>query len=69
MVSLNDDASSQHSSDLSDTRTEHSDDDLVERTTKKTSTVVKTTKKPAAKTEVSSVISIFFYLSKKQLHE
>ncbi|XP_072295286.1 receptor expression-enhancing protein 2 [Eucyclogobius newberryi] len=54
MGSLNDDTLSQLSSDLSDTRTEHSDDDLGERTTKKTSTAVKTTKKPAAKTETQA---------------
>ncbi|XP_020777657.1 receptor expression-enhancing protein 2 [Boleophthalmus pectinirostris] len=53
--SLNDDASSQHSSDMSDTRTEHSDDDLGERTTKRSNTAVKTTKKPtAAKTETQT---------------
>lgn len=55
MGSLNDDASSQHSSDHSDTRTEHSDDDLGERTTKRTIASVKTTKKPApAKTETQA---------------
>uniref|UniRef100_A0AAV2MJN2 Lysine-specific demethylase n=1 Tax=Knipowitschia caucasica TaxID=637954 RepID=A0AAV2MJN2_KNICA len=55
MGSLHDDASSQHSSDMSDTRTEHSDDDLGERTAKRTSTAVRTTKKPAAaKTETQT---------------
>lgn len=53
--SLNDDASSQHSSDMSDTRTEQSDDDLGERTTKRTISTAKTTKKPAAaKTETQA---------------
>lgn len=50
-----DDASSQHSSDMSDTRTEHSDEDAGEKTAKR-NTGVKTTKKPAAaKTEVGHV--------------
>ncbi|XP_034086958.1 receptor expression-enhancing protein 2 isoform X1 [Gymnodraco acuticeps] len=51
-VSLADDASSQHGSDQSDTRTEHSDevDEAVDKAPKRT-TSVKTTKKPAAKTE------------------
>ncbi|XP_013864111.1 receptor expression-enhancing protein 2 [Austrofundulus limnaeus] len=50
-AALADDASSQHSSDLSDTRTEHSDDDLGDKAPKR-STGAKTTKKPvAAKTE------------------
>lgn len=54
-ASLNDDASSQHSSDQSDTRTEHSDDELGERVTKRTISAVKTTKKPAAaKTETQA---------------
>ncbi|XP_074530058.1 receptor expression-enhancing protein 2 [Halichoeres trimaculatus] len=49
-----DDASSQHSSDQSDTRTEHSDDDVGEKAPKR-STSVKTTKKPAAtKTETQT---------------
>ncbi|CAJ1058611.1 receptor expression-enhancing protein 2 [Xyrichtys novacula] len=49
-----DDASSQHSSDLSDTRTEHSDDDIGEKAPKR-STSVKATKKPAtAKTEAQT---------------
>lgn len=51
-TSLADDASSQHSSDQSDTRTEHSDEDVAEKTSKRGSTA-KTTKKPATvKTEV-----------------
>lgn len=49
-----DDASSQHSSDQSDTRTEHSDEDVGEKAPKR-STSVKTTKKPAAtKTETQT---------------
>lgn len=51
-ASLPDDASSQHSSDQSDTRTEHSDEDAADRAPKR-STTAKATKKPAApKTEV-----------------
>ncbi|XP_035505026.1 receptor expression-enhancing protein 2 [Scophthalmus maximus] len=50
-VSLADDVSSQHSSDQSDTRTEHSDEDVGEKVPKR-ATSVKATKKPAAsKTE------------------
>lgn len=41
------DESSQHSSDQSDTRTEHSDEDVVEKVPKRTASV-KATKKPAA---------------------
>lgn len=54
-VSLaSDETSSQHGSDQSDTRTEHSDDDLGEKAPKR-STTVKTTKKPAAtKTETTT---------------
>ncbi|KAL3044954.1 receptor expression-enhancing protein 2 [Trematomus bernacchii] len=54
-VSLADDASSQHGSDQSDTRTEHSDevDEAVDKAPKRT-TSVKTTKKPAAKTETQT---------------
>lgn len=53
-ASLADDASSQHSSDLSDTRTEHSDEDVGEKTAKR-NTGVKVTKKPAAaKTETQT---------------
>ncbi|XP_060903840.1 receptor expression-enhancing protein 2 [Labrus mixtus] len=49
-----DDASSQHSSDQSDTRTEHSDEDVGEKPPKR-STTVKATKKPAAaKTETQT---------------
>ncbi|TWW55001.1 Receptor expression-enhancing protein 2 [Takifugu flavidus] len=49
--SLADDASSQHGSDQSDTRTEHSDEDVVEKAAKRGSTA-KTTKKTATvKTE------------------
>ncbi|TKS72450.1 Receptor expression-enhancing protein 2 [Collichthys lucidus] len=54
-TSLADDAASQHSSDQSDTRTEHSDEDVAEKAPKRVS-AVKTTKKPAAaKTEASSL--------------
>lgn len=53
-TSLADDTSSQHGSDQSDTRTEHSDDDIAEKAPKR-STSVKATKKPAAaKTEVDA---------------
>ncbi|XP_061758048.1 receptor expression-enhancing protein 2 [Nerophis ophidion] len=52
-ASLADETLSQHSSDQSDTRTEHSDEDGVERAPKR-STTVKTTKKAAAKTETQS---------------
>lgn len=53
-MSLADDASSQHSSDQSDTRTEHSDEDVGDKAPKR-STSVKATKKPAAaKTETQA---------------
>ncbi|KAE8286034.1 Receptor expression-enhancing protein 2 [Larimichthys crocea] len=53
-TSLADDAASQHSSDQSDTRTEHSDEDVAEKAPKRVS-AVKTTKKPAAaKTETQT---------------
>ncbi|CAB1413640.1 unnamed protein product [Pleuronectes platessa] len=53
-ASLADDTSSQHSSDQSDTRTEHSDEDAGEKAPKRV-TSVKSTKKPAAaKTETQS---------------
>ncbi|XP_006781572.1 receptor expression-enhancing protein 2 [Neolamprologus brichardi] len=53
-ASLIDDTSSQHSSDLSDTRTEHSDEDVGDKGHKR-STSVKATKKPAAaKTETQN---------------
>uniref|UniRef100_UPI0037E81AA0 receptor expression-enhancing protein 2 n=1 Tax=Semicossyphus pulcher TaxID=241346 RepID=UPI0037E81AA0 len=53
-LALADDASSQHSSDQSDTRTEHSDEDVGEKAPKR-STSVKATKKPAAaKTETQT---------------
>lgn len=53
-TSLADETSSQHSSDQSDTRTEHSDEDVGEKAPKR-STSVKATKKPAAaKTEVNT---------------
>lgn len=53
-TSLADDASSQHSSDQSDTRTEHSDEDVGDKAPKR-STSVKATKKPAAtKTETQT---------------
>uniref|UniRef100_H2RQ22 Receptor expression-enhancing protein n=1 Tax=Takifugu rubripes TaxID=31033 RepID=H2RQ22_TAKRU len=52
--SLADDASSQHGSDQSDTRTEHSDEDVVEKAAKRGSTA-KTTKKTATvKTETQT---------------
>lgn len=55
-ASLIDDTSSQHSSDLSDTRTEHSDEDVGDKGHKR-STSVKATKKPAvAKTETQTKI-------------
>ncbi|XP_067103361.1 receptor expression-enhancing protein 2 [Osmerus mordax] len=48
------DEASQHSSDQSDTRTEHSDEDLAEKAPRRTASV-KTTKKPAAaKTETQT---------------
>lgn len=54
-TSLADDTSSQHSSDQSDTRTEHSDEDVGDKPPKR-GTSIKATKKPAAaaaaKTEV-----------------
>ncbi|XP_068596119.1 receptor expression-enhancing protein 2 [Brachionichthys hirsutus] len=53
-VALSDDASSQHSSDQSDTRTEQSDEDVAEKAPKRAASV-KTTKKPAAaKTETQT---------------
>ncbi|XP_037531812.1 receptor expression-enhancing protein 2 [Nematolebias whitei] len=53
-AALVDDASSQHSSDQSDTRTEHSDDDLGDKAPKR-STGTKAAKKPAAvKTETQT---------------
>lgn len=53
-AALADDTSSQHSSDLSDTRTEHSDEDVGDKAPKR-STNTKATKKPAAaKTEVQT---------------
>ncbi|XP_017279531.1 receptor expression-enhancing protein 2 [Kryptolebias marmoratus] len=54
-VALVDDASSQHSSDQSDTRTEHSDDDLGDKAPKRSTSTAKTAKKPAAaKTETQA---------------
>nr|XP_023010270.1 receptor expression-enhancing protein 2 [Maylandia zebra] len=54
VAALIDDTSSQHSSDLSDTRTEHSDEDVGDKGHKR-STSVKATKKPAAaKTETQT---------------
>ncbi|KAM4732459.1 receptor expression-enhancing protein 2 [Anableps anableps] len=51
-ASLADDSSSQHGSDQSDTRTEHSDDDLGDKGPKRSVSTAKTTKKVAAvKTE------------------
>ncbi|XP_029368746.1 receptor expression-enhancing protein 2 [Echeneis naucrates] len=53
-VSLADETSSQHSSDQSDTRTEHSDEDVGDKVPKRV-TSVKATKKPAAaKTEAQT---------------
>ncbi|XP_037118187.1 receptor expression-enhancing protein 2 [Syngnathus acus] len=52
-TALADEISSQHSSDQSDARTEHSDEDGGEKAPKRT-TATKTTKKPAAKTETQS---------------
>ncbi|XP_029918002.1 receptor expression-enhancing protein 2 isoform X2 [Myripristis murdjan] len=53
-MSIPDDTSSQHSSDQSDTRTEHSDEDAGEKAAKRSASV-KTTKKPAAaKTETQT---------------
>ncbi|XP_039976243.1 receptor expression-enhancing protein 2 isoform X1 [Xiphias gladius] len=53
-TSIADDTSSQHSSDQSDTRTEHSDEDVGDKATKR-GTSVKATKKPAAaKTETQT---------------
>lgn len=46
-TSLSDDTSSQHGSDQSDTRTEHSDEDVADKAPKRT-TSVKAAKKPAA---------------------
>lgn len=50
--SLADDASSQHSSDQSDTRTEHSDEDVAEKTLKRGSTAKTAKKSVTVKTEV-----------------
>ncbi|KAM6952785.1 receptor expression-enhancing protein 2 [Lycodopsis pacificus] len=53
-TALVDDSSSQHGSDQSDTRTEHSDEDAGDKAPKR-STTVKATKKPAAaKTETQT---------------
>ncbi|CAN9514911.1 unnamed protein product [Ophioblennius macclurei] len=53
-AALADETSSQHSSDQSDARTEHSDEDVADRAPKRTTTA-KTTKKPAAaKTETQT---------------
>ncbi|KAM8733105.1 receptor expression-enhancing protein 2 isoform X1 [Acanthopagrus latus] len=53
-TSLADDASSQHSSDQSDTRTEHSDDDVGEKAPKRASTIRAAKKPAAAKTETQT---------------
>uniref|UniRef100_A0A3B5KZ48 Receptor expression-enhancing protein n=1 Tax=Xiphophorus couchianus TaxID=32473 RepID=A0A3B5KZ48_9TELE len=59
-----DDASSQHGSDQSDTRTEHSDDDLGDRGPKRSASVAKTTKKVAAvKTEKKINVGFDFTLT------
>ncbi|KAM4621304.1 receptor expression-enhancing protein 2 isoform 1-T1 [Polymixia lowei] len=51
---LPDDASSQHSSDQSDARTEHSDEDVVEKAPKRSASVKATKKPAAAKTETQA---------------
>ncbi|XP_034454167.1 receptor expression-enhancing protein 2 [Hippoglossus hippoglossus] len=53
-TSLADDTSSQHSSDQSDTRTEHSDEDAGDKPPKRGTSVKATKKPPAAKTETQS---------------
>lgn len=60
-AALADDASSQHSSDQSDTRTEHSDEDAGDKAPKR-GTAVKATKKPAAaaKSEVK-IMNVHMY--------
>ncbi|KAM4555482.1 receptor expression-enhancing protein 2 isoform 2-T2 [Odontesthes bonariensis] len=53
-AALSDDTSSQHGSDQSDTRTEHSDDDVGDKAVKRSAST-KTTKKPVAvKTETQT---------------
>lgn len=53
-ASLADDTSSQHSSDQSDTRTEHSDDDMGDKAPKRSASVKTTKKTVAAKTETQT---------------
>lgn len=53
-ASLIDDASSQHSSDQSDTRTEHSDEDVGDKSHKRSASVKATKKPAAAKTETQT---------------
>lgn len=53
-ASLADETSSQHSSDQSDTRTEHSDEDPGDRAPKRAATVKATKKPAAAKTETQT---------------
>ncbi|CAK6956503.1 receptor expression-enhancing protein 2 [Scomber scombrus] len=53
-TSLADETSSQHSSDLSDTRTEHSDEDVGEKVPKRGTSVKATKKSVAAKTETQT---------------
>lgn len=57
-ASLADDTSSQHSSDQSDTRTEHSDDDMGDKAPKRSASVKTTKKTVAAKTEVRMTTSL-----------
>lgn len=56
-ASLADDTSSQHSSDQSDTRAEHSDDDIGDKAPKRNASVKTTKKTVAAKTEVCMIFS------------
>ncbi|KAM8848873.1 receptor expression-enhancing protein 2 [Synchiropus picturatus] len=68
-ASVADDASSQHSSDQSDTRTEHSDEDVADKGPKKVS-AVKATKKPAAaKTEAPATKTVKKPVKKKTAAE
>lgn len=57
-ASLADDTSSQHSSDQSDTRAEHSDDDMGDKAPKRSASVKTTKKTVAAKTEVRVTASV-----------
>lgn len=53
-ASLTDDTSSQHSSDQSDTRAEHSDDDMGDKGPKRSASMKTTKKTAAAKTETQT---------------